>query len=123
MKYFLLFIFFVSIGLNNVLADAFFSENKECFNKGPLISFLSENEAKVWINKFPYNHLKEGDYKKLYQGKIIDAKSHPRKMSEKAKNKRYAKNDIDDFHIIADDAVIAYSIIMHTPNTYLYSNK
>ena len=86
MKHFLLFILFVSIGLNNVLADTFLlSKNKEWFNKGPLISFLSEKEAKIWIEKFPYNHLKERNYKKPYQGKIIDAESHPRKRSKKKK--------------------------------------
>jgi len=50
MKHFLLFVLFISIGLNNVLADTFLSKNKEWFNKGPLISFLSEKEAKIWKN-------------------------------------------------------------------------
>lgn len=125
MKHFLLFILFISIGLNNVLADTFLSKNKEWFNEGPLISFLSEKEAKIWIEKFPYNHLKERNYKKPYQGKIIDAESHPRKRSKKKKKKikKNAKYDISDFHIVADDAGIAHSIIMHTPNTYSYEGK
>lgn len=79
--------FLISIGFSSVFADTFFPENKECFQKRLLIFLLSKKGAKIWIKKFTYYRLKERNCKKLYQVKIIDAETHPRKMSEKVKKK------------------------------------